>query len=402
MHIVILTRVLPHHSVGGMQTVAWDLARTFVLQGCRVTIITTEVPGRAPQFVDEGVFIEAIPGTSWKKYGARWWRRSRDVFKAELVEHCDIVLSVSAAGFGLLPLRVDYPNIPFVMQAHGTSFGEVRSKWRTHSPKAILGSLRNLGWIAKDLVSYRHFDAIAVVGGTVWSDFLSRPIRWAVPGSHVHLILNGIDTDLFRPDAEARRRMRADMGWQDETCVVVSCCRLHRQKGIHLGLDAFAALQKKHSGDVRYLIVGDGPERAALEKQVRKLKLVDKVYFTGSVRREIIPGYLQAADAMLFTTTHSEGLPLNVLEAISVGLPTIVSDHLFRGLPLRDYVCAVPPSDPIAISTALELALSRTDLSQEMLPPEYSLQGCASSYLSLFEQLSHDGLSAVGGTSLHA
>jgi glycosyltransferase involved in cell wall biosynthesis len=204
----------------------------------------------------------------------------------------------------------------------------------------------------------------------------------------VHVIPNGIDTEHFKPDTARGRRLRESLGWCNAR-IVVSSSRLHRQKGVHLGLEAFAQLEKKRN-EVRYLIVGGGPELAALQEQAKELGIDHKVHFVGAVSRDQLPSYLQAADTMLFTTTRVEGLPLNVLEALAVGIPAVVSKHLFRDDSLSNSPCIhrVDQRDPGAVADALELALEVPCSTQCALPREYSLAECARTYLDLFEKIS--------------
>ncbi|WP_321913694.1 glycosyltransferase family 4 protein [Paraburkholderia sp. J11-2] len=384
MHIAIFTRVLPHHSIGGMQTVAWDLARAFS-RGNRVTLVTTEIPGRPCEFEDERVHIVTIPGAAWKRYDATWWRGARGVFE-RIAPSCNAVLGVSAAANSLLSLRGRYPELAFVMQAHGTSLGEVLSKWRTRSPKSILSSARNISWIVKDLRAYRQYDAIVAVGERVSNDMRSALIRRSLPSERVHLIPNGIDTALFKRDLSVRSAMRKTLGWSDAAPVIVSASRLHKQKGIDLGLNAFAALSKTMD-NARYLIVGDGPERSELEAHASALGLKEKVRFVGSVQRDVLPRYLQTGDVLLFTTRHVEGLPLNVLEALAVGLSCVVSRHLFRDADFGRWLTRVQAQDESAVADGLRSALEVGTAASGVLPQHYSLDTCVDSYLALFERL---------------
>jgi glycosyltransferase involved in cell wall biosynthesis len=387
-HLVILTRVLPHHSIGGMQAVAWDLAREFVHAGARVSILTTEIKGKSERFVDQDVAIFAVPGTNWRRYGARWWRRSREYFQSHLMDDCDVVLSISAGAIGLLPLRDKMPGTPFVMQAHGTSWGEAVSKWRTLSAKALLTSLRNLLWVVKDSLAYRQFDAIVAVGQAVANDLRCPPYSWSIDSRRIHAIANGVDTGKFKASATRRTTLRAQNGWPDDAKVVVTACRLHKQKGVHLGINAFALLATR-VGSARYLIIGDGPELNALKQQAEDLGLAQKICFTGSVEREEIASYLQSADVMLFSTTRVEGLPLNVLEALACGLPSVISSHLFEvdTKPSDTHVLQVDPRDAPAVANAMASALAMPFAFTPVLKEEYSLAGCARAYGRLFDEL---------------
>lgn len=386
--IVILTRVLPHHAIGGMQAVAWDLALAFVAKGHSVTVVTAQIEGRPSTFNDAGINVIALPGTSWRFYGRRWWKGSFDVSAQLLAEGHEVVLSVSAAGNSALRLRHRYPDVCFVMQAHGTSIGEIRSKWKSRRPKALISSIRNCFWLFKDLWFYRRFDTVVAIGAAVATDLKSAPVRWALNRERILTISNGIDTQLFRPSMVAGMAVRARLGWDEQSLVIVCASRLHRQKGTHLALSSFALLAETDRR-ARMLIVGDGPELDALKSLAKELNVSDVIHFAGRLSREELPSYLQAADVMFFPTLRIEGLPLNVLEALSCGLKVVVSRHVFAGHDLAelDDVCLVDPKDIQACAHAAHQASLHFAERRNLLPEAYSLSTCADSYLSLFERL---------------
>ena len=385
-HLVMPVRALPHHGIGGMQAVAWDLATRFVQQGIAVTVLTAAIAGRPERFEDAGVQVRSLRGTAWHRYGRRWWQTTREAFEQELLGRCDLVLSVSAGGFGLLPIRQRHPDLPFVLQAHGTSVGEIISKWRSGRVKAMASSLRNVAWIGKDLAAYRQFDAIVAVGERVAADLSAWPMRACIDRRRLETIPNGVDTDLFRPDAAARARVRQALGFAEDLRVVVSASRLHPQKGLDLGLDAFARLAGRRA-DLRYLIVGEGPESRALQRRADDLGVADRVHFAGGVRREEVAGYLNAADVMSFTTTRAEGNPLNVLEALSAGLPVVASRHLYRNGAPSEAIVLVDPGDPAAVAAALQRALAIGPSRHGRLPAGLSMAESVQAYLELFAAL---------------
>src|SRR5207248_3814804 len=73
----------------------------------------------------------------------------------------------------------------------------------------------------------------------------------------------------------------------------------------------------------RLVLVGDGPERAGVEAQVRELNLGEKVRFLGT--RKDVAQLLHGADLFLLTSV-SEGIPLTVIEAMAAGLPVVATD----------------------------------------------------------------------------
>ncbi|MGH8581712.1 MAG: glycosyltransferase, partial [Gammaproteobacteria bacterium] len=131
---------------------------------------------------------------------------------------------------------------------------------------------------------------------------------------------------------------------------------------------------------VRYLIVGDGPERGGLEALSRAFGIANRVTFAGGIAREQLPQWLQAGDAFLFTTTCTEGLPLNALEALAVGLPAVVSDHLHGVIEISPAVQGVNPSDTVVVVEALRRALAMGPQPGGLLPEPYTLDHCTRQY----------------------
>jgi len=126
--------------------------------------------------------------------------------------------------------------------------------------------------------------------------------------------------------------------------------RLTAQKGLADALDAVAQLQ-----DVQLLVLGDGPERVALERHAARLGLRERVRFLGAGSREDVLTLFCAVDAALLTSAW-ENLPHTLLEALAVGTPVVAT--AVGGIPevLRDGEngLLVPPRDVDAITAAVE------------------------------------------------
>jgi len=111
----------------------------------------------------------------------------------------------------------------------------------------------------------------------------------------------------------------------DESCLnFVALGRLCHQKGYDIMLDEFAKACKLRD-DIRLYIIGDGPDRSALEEQSGKLNIADKVFFLG--HRENPYAIMARMDAFISTSRY-EGQPLNIMEAMAVGLPLYCSKNL--------------------------------------------------------------------------
>ncbi|MCM5570376.1 glycosyltransferase family 4 protein [Burkholderiaceae bacterium FT117] len=131
-------------------------------------------------------------------------------------------------------------------------------------------------------------------------------------GRRIVSVPTGVDLQHFRPGdrAEARHALELpDDGWP----VLGIVASLRRAKGHHLLIEALAGLREP----ARLLVVGDGPQRAALEKQADAMLPPDRVRFAGR-QADVLP-WLQALDVFVLPTLH-EGIPQSLSQAMGVGL----------------------------------------------------------------------------------
>jgi glycosyltransferase involved in cell wall biosynthesis len=173
-----------------------------------------------------------------------------------------------------------------------------------------------------------------------------------IPAAHIRLIPSGIDTARFVPDSVVRARTRAALGVTEQDIVVLSVGALTERKSHQTLLQAAHGIRQR-GHRLRYLICGDGPLRAALEKEVRALELTPVVQFAGFCS-DVIP-YLAAADVFVHVPVW-EGLGIAVIEALAAGLPVIASR--VGGIPelIDDHTTGVlvPAQDPYALADALD------------------------------------------------
>lgn len=157
--------------------------------------------------------------------------------------------------------------------------------------------------------------ATRVVAPSHYSAGLVR--GWGIAPEKVQVIYNALDPAPAMPD---RAEARAALGLSGR--VVLTVARLAPWKGIS-GLIRACARLRDQIPDVRLVVVGDGPEREALERQAAPLG--GAVLLAGRQPAERVPLYLRAADVFALFSTY-EGLPHIVLEAMQAGLPAVVSD----------------------------------------------------------------------------
>ncbi len=144
-------------------------------------------------------------------------------------------------------------------------------------------------------------------------------------GGRVHLIENGVDGDRFSPAARAPDLVEL---YRLGGCFVyVSVCRLLEKKGVDTALRAFALIHAE-APDIRYLIVGTGPYRVALEALAAELGVCDHTIFAGQVSDDELVDHYRLGDVFVMPNRElpngdTEGFGLVFLEANSCGLPVI-------------------------------------------------------------------------------
>jgi glycosyltransferase involved in cell wall biosynthesis len=388
MNILCFSPSLPCHSIGGMQRVAWDLATGLAARGHQVRIITTATAdgqrAAVPPELSDRLLVQHLPGTRPARHSRSWWRESRAAYLRSQREgfRYDVVLSVSAGARAVLPLL---NTVPAVLQAHGTSIAEIRSKMRTGDLVALLKASRNLYWIPWDLVMYRRCQKTVAVGPMAYAALRHPLIRWVLPPDKLVMIPNGIDTERYRPCAGARAALARQLAIPEGGKVLVWASRLHRQKGAHLALSAFAQVPSR---DFTFVIIGDGPERGNLERQAQELKIAGRVRFIGQVDNGEMPRWLSVGDAFVFTSIREEvGITLSIFEAMSMNLPIVASKHLVESLEDVDSIYAVDPKNLATVSTAMQHAVTATGRGRDIAQQNYSRQVMVQGYENLFQRL---------------
>jgi glycosyltransferase involved in cell wall biosynthesis len=244
--------------------------------------------------------------------------------------------------------------------------------------------------LAGDAAVARAVDRTIVVAPPL-RDFLVRRLR--VPaGKVVH-----IDNGLVLPPAVVRERPVRSL---------LFVGLLVERKGVHLLLEALAA----GPPDLTLDVVGDGPERAALEALATRLGLIgrdgagrdsadgDRVRFLGF--RADVPELLARADAFVLPSLM-EQQPLVLIEAMGAGLPIVatrvggVEDLVGEPRTGQDHGLLVPAGDARALAGALT-RLAALDVGQvsalggraaQRARERFSLETCLEHHLSLYAQL---------------
>ncbi|MGH7797287.1 MAG: glycosyltransferase family 4 protein [Candidatus Binatia bacterium] len=150
--------------------------------------------------------------------------------------------------------------------------------------------------------------------------------RLGIPSKKLARIPNGIELNHFSQSHD-RERVKSALGWGSETKVATFVGRLIQVKGVDWLLRVWRDVSQQEPLG-RLLIIGDGPERPALEDQVRSFDLTDSVALLG--RQEDVFKFLAITDVFVLPS-RLEGVSNALLEAMSQGLPVIVADDELGG-----------------------------------------------------------------------
>jgi glycosyltransferase involved in cell wall biosynthesis len=177
---------------------------------------------------------------------------------------------------------------------------------------------------------------------TVSSGLKRRLTTLGTPPDRVRMLRNGVDLAVFRSvDRDAQRRT---LGFARPTLLAVA--NLVAKKRHWLIVDALPELL-----DVDLVIVGEGPEREAIEARAREHHVSNRVRLLGHVPQGRLPEIYSAADLLVLPSLR-EGWPNVLLESMACGTPVVVSD--FPGV--EDIVAAPEAGRILNESTPSRLA----------------------------------------------
>ncbi len=232
---------------------------------------------------------------------------------------------------------LDHHTLVHAHDSHAHTLADLAARWR-RAPLVV--TRRDIPPIRRP-TRYRRAAAVIVISNAV-----SRQVASAgVDPGRIHLIPDGVDLDIRARHRAARR---------SGPPLVVCVAALERRKGIDLLLDAAALLRPRHA-DLRWSVLGEGPEKQQLEARRAELGLSDVVAF---------PGFVAEPDATLATATvavqpsRAEAFGSSVLDAIALGVPVVAAavDGLSEALAGGGGVL-VAPGDPAALAAAVDRLL---------------------------------------------
>ncbi len=176
---------------------------------------------------------------------------------------------------------------------------------------------RGPGWRWATKYALKHTDVLVGDCRAVQE----KAATFGFPEEQVVLFPWGVDQEQFKPGENPAYRERRD--WEDKF-VILSLRSWAPIYGVDNVVCAFARAAQVEP-DLRLLLLGNGPQAKLIYSIVHRHELEDKVLFGGQVSNKDLAGMYHAADLYL-SASHSDGSSVSLMEALSCGLPVLVSD----------------------------------------------------------------------------
>jgi PEP-CTERM/exosortase A-associated glycosyltransferase len=204
---------------------------------------------------------------------------------------------------------------------------ELRANWEDAAVDhgtTRAGSLRYRVSRALETHALARADHVTTICEGLRGEIVAR----GIPGDRVTVIPNAVDTAAFRFGAAPDPALKARLGLEDAT-VVGFAGSFYGYEGLDLLIEACAGLLPRHPS-LRVLLVGGGPQEAALRSQAAALGLGERVVFTGRVPHDDVQRYYELIDVLAYPR-HRIRLtelvtPLKPLEAMAQGRMLVASD----------------------------------------------------------------------------
>ena len=344
----ILTFSSPYPpELGGMQSHVYNLTQAFARMGHEVRVVTARSQRSAPVRQSDGAIrVVRIPFVNVPKTMTLQYLGASAAYLTWLVlTWRPDILHVHSFWPDLLVTKHLYPMVPVVHTAHESLFLMMAEQPSYH---------RRLRFIMSSVDG--------VIGPS--NELLHVARGFGVPTGRSIFLPNGVDSERFSPSVHGVVRERYRIS--PSTKVVLCPRRLVPKNGVNFLIEGIPTILRIHP-DTIFVIVGEGPERAALESQTRELRVQDKVVFAGGISNDEINGYYAGADLVMLPSLK-EATSISALEAMSCAKPVVASN--VGGLPylVEDGVTGslVPPADAQALATAVSELLSDPERRNEM------------------------------------
>jgi glycogen(starch) synthase len=382
----LLGRGVKFDPIGGMQNHTAELTRALDRRGVVQTVLTTRPP-TAPYFQRLGDHARVIRvGFPVRRFRQLYGPQAA-IIAPILAARADVVHVHLGEDLAVIPVgtaAARLHRLPLVLTVH-TSLRHTLAvnDLRSAVLKTLGGSIERWG--------EHSAEAVLVITPRLHRLLLSD----GVDENSVHVIPPGVNPSLFEGPFE-------DPFSGVGKPRVLFIGRLAPQKGVGTLVEAAGLLEDPGA---QILLVGDGPERKALERKSERLSVADRLHFVGFFAHERLPAVLAHADLLVLPSLYEE-LGTVLLEAMQAALPIVASKT--GGIPdvIEDGVngLLVPPGDPEALARAIDRVLADRKLARRLSEgvqervKDYDWEVLAERVLRIYQDVTAGCLAPVDST----
>jgi len=311
---------------GGVELHATNLSKELVRRGHKVTYFTGAIPNCKNKTIIDNLNIKRIDLCSLikKAYKTQQLNFTRQILflaKTALSRHKKIVENedfdiyhghVYSAGLAAYLLSKKQKAVS-INTIHGSYYKYWKQLTRNKLTATFFRSMerRIAPYLAKKSTYQIHTDF----------DFADTVKKWCKPEIQKKIItvLNGVDTKKFKPDIKPNAELSNKKG-----PVIMTTRRLVTKNGVIFLVRSFKQILKNFP-EAELIIIGDGPEKETIEKEIQKLEIKSRTHLIGMITNDQIPSYLSAAD-VIAVPSIVEASSISVLEAMAMKKPIVASD----------------------------------------------------------------------------
>ncbi len=296
--MITVCHVVHNLSVGGAELLAAGISRGLKSRHRFVFACLDNDGELAEQLRAEGVPVYAMgrrPGADWRCVKRIWsLLRSERVDVIHAHQYAPFFYSAAPGALVRRP--------PVLFTEHGRTYPDFRRAKRVLANRLVLSKR----------------DRVVGVGESVRKALIDNE---GFAADRVSVVYNGVNVDLADNARDVRELARGELGIGENEIAILHVARLDPLKDHVTALRAMQ-LVTKCVPQARLILVGDGPERAAIESRIEELGISPAVMLLGT--RHDVPRLWQAADIAVLSSV-SEGVPLTLLEAMAAGIPVVAT-----------------------------------------------------------------------------
>lgn len=381
MNILVLNYEFPPLG-GGAAPVSRNLAVGMAEAGHKVTVVTMGFPGLPAEEEIQGVRVIRVK--CWRKHAhsSMPWEHLTYILSAISflrrhlkTDHYDVCHTHFIIPTGPVAHWLkQYAGIPYVLTAHGSDV-------EGHNRRTYMRVMHRL------LRPFWRQIVRAAYAVAAPSDYLIQLMRKNFDFGRYVLVPNGIDSEKYRTTADQKEKRILLMG------------RMQPNKGFQTILKAISLIPAETWGDWHADILGDGPQKAELERMAEELNIHGRVAFHGWIDNGTPEQVAFVRKGAIFVSASQfENCPMTVLEALAAGCFPLLSDieghrQFFRNDENGDqYFFPVDDAEKLAEKLAALLSKEPADLYRSFDITNYDSGHVTERYLTMLQNATRSGI----------